>query len=866
MPRFTTLLRFLFLPAIVSPGLISAPVSTPPAETPVIRETRLRAELAALAEDDFTSAAESTRFELARLLVFKTEHDFSTAVALLEPLLARATATSTPDPDTIEHLQHTLGMAYAYTSREAEARALLDASCASAAFRLGPEHTETLTYRGNRATFLARIGETASAEAELRTIASIYHRRDPDSDDALHTRTQWMISLGRLGRWGEAETEIRDIINRRTRLLGPDHPDLSHQLNLLCWVLYSTNRAIEAIPLLEQLVAIRTRELGPHSSRTLTVRYNLATVYARAGRYADAESILRTDLAALQTRPAESHREAADYLFKLGELALYQNDPATAVAKLTRAQSLYLQPQNQSWRDREQRGLEKTRLLLARALFAHGDIEAARHTARDWLSQLEAQFNLHLAYTSEADRLAFLSQENPFDLPGTLGDPDLLARGSLRLKGLVLDSLLEDQRLARNADDPTTRKILRAYQATLAASVSSTNDYTVLPVEGSPLEQLERELARRAVPLGIQRAALAAHPADLLASLSADAAFIDYLRYRHDVGQLVQEERYLALIGLPSGWKVVPLGSASAIDDAINRYHILVQRGGPIAWAQAVRRLTLDPVRAVLSEETKRLFVSPDGLLQNVAFASLPEDDVTRIAADRHVFVNITSGRDLLPRAHAPAKGEPLVLAAPLWSGELAALPPLPESIAEGEAITARFPSATLLTGASANAAALRQHPSPQVLHIATHTVSDPSPDLPLATRLRRTGLALAGEPGLLDTLQIAALDLRGTALVFLSGCKTGGGAIAHGEGVLGLQRGFARTGARALVLTLWPVADQDSRDFTAAFYTAYFATSDPVTALQEARENLRAKLSAQGLSSAELLRRTGAHIISVRH
>src|SRR5690606_35693160 len=119
---------------------------------------------------------------------------------------------------------------------------------------------------------------------------------------------------------------------------------------------------------------------------------------------------------------------------------------------------------------------------------------------------------------------------------------------------------------------------------------------------------------------------------------------------------------------------------------------------------------------------------------------------------------------------------------------------------------------------------------------------------------------------GLLDTMQIAALDLRGTALVFLSGSETGGGAIAHGEGVFGLQRGFVRTGARALVLTLWPVADQDSRDFTAAFYTAYFATSGPVTALQEARENLRAKLSAQGLSSAELWRRTGAHIISVRH
>jgi tetratricopeptide (TPR) repeat protein len=852
---FTFIGLFILLPG-------AAPIFS--AETPPEQETRLRALLTEFSPADTSTEIDDTRLQLAELLVFTLERDISEAVTLLEPQLAHALAAPSINPVLVERLQTCLGTAYSYVGRVEEAIRLLNASCASAAQRLGADASATLKLRGNRASFYGLHGDAALAETELRNIAVIYHRRDPDSDDALHARTQWMISLGRLGRWPEAEAEIRDILARRGRLLGPDHPDLTQQLNLLCWVLYSTDRSADAIPVMEQIVAIRTRELGPHASRTLTVRYNLAAVYARSARYDDAEHILQTDLAVIQTQGGETVHEAADYLYKLGELALYRNQPATAVAELSRTETLYLQPKAQGWRDSEQRDLEKTRLLLARACLAHGDIAAARRATEDWLGQLEEQFNLHLAYTSEVDRLAFLANESPFDLPGTLGDPELLARASLRLKGLVLDSLLEDQRLARASSDPAIQSVLRDYQSALT-TYTKNQTAAALPLESSQLERLERELVRLAVPVAIQRTALTASPAVLLAQLPPDAVLVDYLRYRHDRESLKQEERYLALVGSRAGWRVVPLGPAAIIDEVIGRYHILVNRGGPIAWAQEVRRLVLDPVRDALPEGTRQLFVSPDGLLQSVVFATLPENDPAYIAADRHAFANITSARDLRPTADSAAQGPPLVLAAPVWSGPLADLPPLPYSATEGAAIAAQFGEATLLTGSNASPVALIRHLAPRVLHIATHTVSNPTPSLTLAERLRRTGLALAGDPGLLNTLQISALDLRGTALVFLSGCETGEGEIAHGEGVLGLQRGFARAGARALVLTLWPVADQDSRDLTTLFYAAYSSSGDPIVALQEARAIFRKKLAAQGIDPAAILRRAGAHTISVR-
>lgn len=832
-------------------------------ESPRELEQRLRADLASVATESSSAQADTLRLELAQHLVFTLESNPEEAVVLLEPLLDRALAATPPDPALIEDIQSCLGTAYSYVGRDAEAEILLNASCDSATHRLGSTASVTLKLRGNRASFYARTQRPALAEPELRAIARTFHDRDPDSHDALHARTQWSISLGRLGRWPEAETELRDIFARRVRLLGSDSPELAHQLNLLCWVLFSTDRSADAIPLMEKLVVIRTREFGPVSPLTLTVRYNLAAVYARASRYDDAEKILRADLAHSESLGDEAANETADYLYKLGELALYRQHPTEAVVLLTRTELLYLQSEFTGKLNAEQRDLEKTRQLLARAHIAAGDHNSARRITTAWLAQLEAQFNLHLSYTSEADRLAFLANEDPFDLPGTLGDPALLARTSLHLKGLVLDSLLEDQSLARASADPTVKQLLADYHAALTTSLHPSTPPTTL--EATRLEQLERTLARHAIPATISRAALRADPASLLAQLPPATAFVDFILYQHDLPGLIQQARYLALVATSSGWQLIPLGPASTIDDAVARYHVLVNRGGPLAWAQEVRRLILDPVRAALPPETKQLYLSPDGLLHSVVFSTLPEDDSNLIAADHHTFATVTSARDLIPSAPAANPGHPLVLAAPSWSGELASLAPLPGSAAEGTAVAAQFPTAILLTGPDATSAALARHPSPRVLHIATHALVSSDPDLSSAQRLRRSGLALAGESGLLDPLQISALDLRGTTLVFLSGCETGGGTVAHGEGVLGLQRGFARAGARALVLTLWPVADEDSRALTAHFYAAFAQSDDPVAALRSAQRKFRETLLAQGISPAEVLRRAGAHLISIR-
>ena len=54
-----------------------------------------------------------------------------------------------------------------------------------------------------------------------------------------------------------------------------------------------------------------------------------------------------------------------------------------------------------------------------------------------------------------------------------------------------------------------------------------------------------------------------------------------------------------------------------------------------------------------------------------------------------------------------------------------------------------------------------------------------------------------------------------------LSACDTGTGEARIGEGVLGLRRGFILDGAQNLLMTLCPVADEETEKLMLSFYEA---------------------------------------------
>ena len=157
-----------------------------------------------------------------------------------------------------------------------------------------------------------------------------------------------------------------------------------------------------------------------------------------------------------------------------------------------------------------------------------------------------------------------------------------------------------------------------------------------------------------------------------------------------------------------------------------------------------------------------------------------------------------------------------------------------------------RFPAGTLriLQESKATEAAFRREaPEHRWLFIATHGFfAPPNVTAALATQDELVGLApghggnhsgalcglaLAGanrpaqpegDDGILTAYEVSALDLRKVDLVVLSGCETGLGDIAPGEGAVSIQRAFQMAGARATVASLWSVPDEKSKDLMQRF------------------------------------------------
>lgn len=120
------------------------------------------------------------------------------------------------------------------------------------------------------------------------------------------------------------------------------------------------------------------------------------------------------------------------------------------------------------------------------------------------------------------------------------------------------------------------------------------------------------------------------------------------------------------------------------------------------------------------------------------------------------------------------------------------------------------------------------------LLHLGTHFVLRPG-------HIGRSWL-LTGDAQRLSLDELAAIELRGQALVTLSACETGlGGAEgADGREVDGLAAVLARRGAGAVIASLWRVDDRSTSALMRALYTALARGLPPAAALQQAQQQVR--------------------------
>lgn len=293
------------------------------------------------------------------------------------------------------------------------------------------------------------------------------------------------------------------------------------------------------------------------------------------------------------------------------------------------------------------------------------------------------------------------------------------------------------------------------------------------------------------------------------------------------------------------------------------------------------------------------VYISPDGVYNQVNLNTLVNQETGKYLIEEKNLHILTSLRDLKQIKQAkPLKPENCVLVGnpkfdfditKLSSGQkdmasavatrgafgfvLSELPGTKEEVTEIKlALEKNGMHAALFTEINANEHAVKQVKNPDVLHIATHGffLEDPKEeDLMGYSKMEkeyymnpmlRSGVFFSGanktyaintanvgslnefEDGMLTAYEAMNLNLDETELVVLSACQTGLGKVKNGEGVYGLQRAFKLAGAKSIIMSLWPVSDEATRDLMISFYDAWTKSGDLYGSFKKAQLDVKKK------------------------
>jgi len=387
------------------------------------------------------------------------------------------------------------------------------------------------------------------------------------------------------------------------------------------------------------------------------------------------------------------------------------------------------------------------------------------------------------------------------------------------------------------------------------------------------MEQTERELAVHSAAFRADERAQDSKLADLRRNLPPGSVLVSYVVFAKLAEDAAHFNKtpvlsYTAFVLRRDSDRigVYDLGDSHSIADLVTRMRASADaeaHGGGLGSTrnereyreagQELRKRIWDP----LADETagkKLVLVVPDGILDLVPFSGLPLDSGYLVEHGPVVHI-LTSERDLLAGGSTEKKEGLLAIGSPSFELAKADASPaalrgapiecdafnqmefhgLPGSLSEVKNISGLWKRwnasepQQLLTGDNATRARfIEAAAQARVLHIATHAFvlekkcGNGNP-------LLHSGLVFAGankdrNTSILTALQIASLDLHGVDWAVLSACNTGYGELHDGEGVMGLERAFRVAGAKSVVMALWPVDDETTRDFMQKLYVERFS------------------------------------------
>lgn len=664
-------------------------------------------------------------------------------------------------------------------------------------------------------------------------------------------------ALSAQNRHSEALGLQKRALSIRRRKLGNEHPDTAESLNNLAAVYYQSQRHSDARRLFEEALAIRETILGAHDKDIATTLNNLSILDLDKGKFYDAW--LRSRRAA--EIMARSMQESEGITSSERAIFLHLVESTYQLSQQEKARTRFLLTEAFVANQFAQQSLAAAAIeQMASRLSKGGNPVLGRllRQRQDVMARLRVLGTELLKSVSAAPELYNAVAENDIRAQQNSADGQLaqitasLERdfpGAAALTSSKPLSIVGSQRLLREGEALITFATLRHDNVAIWVITQTRAEWRELKISRDNVDQAVTALRanlnpqQSALGKGRQGIGLSRLPTPK-ATWDFGAAHELYQGLLGPVADLIKDKKHLI---------IVPDGPLTALP-----FQVLTEEApdpkltGGDAYRQAawlIKRHAVSVLPSVASLKALRKGAEGSRAEQGFIgfgdprFGPCPPEQTPVVAASAlPATAEGTSKSATTAMATAPGATAASVVAAAASSvsqgttdtrgyasffrgtaadgAMLCQLQPLPESADELKAIARSLgvPESEIKVQEAATETAVKQAPLDRyrIVHFATHGLVAGE-----ITGLGEPGLALTvpktpstEDDGLLTASEVAQLKLDAD-WVILSACNTAAGDKPGAEALSGLARAFFYAGARALLVSHWPVNSKAAEELT---------------------------------------------------
>lgn len=732
---------------------------------------------------------------------------------------------------------------------------------------------------------LVSIGEYEKAESLFGII--LRKNRDKygfENEMATKIASNMTALYIQTGRYSRAEKFMLFVLSNDLKNHGEESFEYSFSLQVAGTLLLSAGEYAEAVESFKKALEIREKMVGENNRELLLLRQALGTAYLKAGKLNEAKDLL-LDIAELQVK--NTGKQTLD-------LAMTQNDLGLVyyqLGNLEQAKELFTKAHSTRKKilgDQNQFTITSLYNLACTEYLTNNF-----NRSIDYFEQAVGHYidvlNDYFPYLSEKERLEYYhtikgQTEAYFSLLNEQIDqnPELAANlfnARIRTRDILLGQSMKLRNLLNNQDDPVVKLNYKKWLAIKqeAARLEQQAHSESQQAQIDSLKVVAEEIERSFGTLASQLDQTKPDWQEIANSLKEGEVVVEILRIvRFDFvkNQLVSDEKdYLALIidnTTRNAPRYVRMKNGHELE---TKGYNLYKNNIKFKLTDKVSYNNFWKSMAEAVSGYEKIYLSSDGVYHLVNIQSLFNPETGNYVIEESRIESIGNSGGLLERKATTKSAQSATLFGfpdfnavkdseiedhertgtfrEIFTQGVAKLPGTKVEVEgiDGLLQTAGIATSTYLSGQASEKQIKSLGPT-DILHIATHGYfEESSSDLINDDPLLHSGLLLANlresiapneENGIVSAKEVAQLDLHETELVVLSACETGRGKVVDGQGVYGLQRAFRVAGADHVIISLWKVDDEATKELMTLFYENYLKSGDPRAALKTAQIELK--------------------------